>query len=382
MKTLRVLLWVCTVLWSGRIFAVTASDVLAIDSISVAGTNLDFVATFPSGVDHASLEMRATLASPWQIVASVNVPVEGGTVAFTIPKPAVQAAFFRLSVILPAAPNGQTSPELQFVAVPPLGPDTANRNEVVFHFQGVVDGSDRIVIRHEGALWEHVHWGWPEGAVNVNGAKWNPSEKNYMTTTGAVLFLPEQYSLKWPRLEVIEGRDLVALEGTNNALIVYMDDTPAGAAPYEFKIHFPLAVPESKQAHVPLVATLKIEAVIDGSDVLKITGEAATWTHRAWDVPGPVKLNGIVWDVRQTNTLSNTGTNRFLPEDVDFSTAKIVKRQGRDVAAVWADHDALWVNFADNPNGADIYELQILFGVLAGGHHGEREVFRTTEKQY
>src|SRR6516225_6498565 len=115
MKTLRVLLWVCTVLWSGRIFAVTASDVLAIDSISVAGTNLDFVATFPSGVDHASLEMRATLASPWQIVASVNVPVEGGTVAFTIPKPAVQAAFFRLSVILPAAPNGQTSPELQFV---------------------------------------------------------------------------------------------------------------------------------------------------------------------------------------------------------------------------------------------------------------------------
>jgi hypothetical protein len=66
--------------------------------------------------------------------------------------------------------------------------------------------------------------------------------------------------------------------------------------------------------------------------------------------------------VRQTNALWNTGTNRFLPEGVDFSTAKIVKRQGRDVAAVWADNDGLWVNFADNPNGADIYEVQISFG--------------------
>jgi len=47
---------------------------------------------------------------------------------------------------------------------------------------------------------------------------------------------------------------------------------------------------------------------------------------------------------------------------LDFSTAKIIKRQGRDLATMWSDNDALWINFADNPNGADAYELDISFG--------------------
>jgi hypothetical protein len=64
----------------------------------------------------------------------------------------------------------------------------------------------------------------------------------------------------------------------------------------------------------------------------------------------------------QTNVLSNTGTNRFLPDGVDFSTAKIVKRQGRDLATMWSDDGVLWINFADNPNGANAYELDISFG--------------------
>ena len=29
---------------------------------------------------------------------------------------------------------------------------------------------------------------------------------------------------------------------------------------------------------------------------------------------------------------------------------------------MWADHDAVWVSFADNPNGDDLYELELLFG--------------------
>ena len=42
--------------------------------------------------------------------------------------------------------------------------------------------------------------------------------------------------------------------------------------------------------------------------------------------------------------------------------AKIVSRKGRDLATMWADKDALWVWFADNPNGSDSYELDISFG--------------------
>lgn len=367
MKTFLVLPLIYAVFWGVRLYAAIPPDALVINSISVVGTNLDFVATFPSGVDQATVEMRSALADPWQSVASLNVPADGGTMEFTLPKPALETAFFRLKATLRAGANAPTntefSTELQFVAVPPLGPDPENPNEAVFHFKGMIDGSDKIIIRHKGALWEHVNWGWPAGAVIVNGVQWNPSQKNFMTTTGAVLFLPEEYSLKSPRLNVMEGRDVVALERTNDALIVYMDDTPVGAAPYEFKIHFPLATAQPGPVQTLPAATLKIAAVIDGSDVLKITPREAIWTHRYWSFPSGVKLNDISWNVCQTNVLLNSGTNRFLPMGVDFYTAKIIRRQGRDLATMWADDSALWVNFADNPNGADAYELEISFGL-------------------
>ena len=207
-----------------------------------------------------------------------------------------------------------------------------------------------------------MNWGWPNGSVTVNGTQWNPSEKNFMTTTGAVPFLPEKYALLSARLELITNRDVVALERTNGALIVYLDDTLPGDATNEFKIHFPLAAGNPKPGHPSPSAKLKIAAVIDGSDLLKITATEATWTHRTWDLPSAVSLNDIPWDVLQTNVLANTGTNRFLPSGVDFATAKIVRRQGRDLATMWADEDAVWLNFADNPNGADAYELEISFG--------------------
>ena len=371
-KACQTLLWLCAMLWCGRMVAAVPAGAPVINSISLVETNLDFVATFPPGVDHAVLEMRPTLADEWQTAASLNVPADGGTIDFTIPKPALETAFFRLNASMPVLNNSLTnnpakattelSAELQFVAVPPLGPDPTNTNEAVFHFKGVVDGSDRITIRRQGALWEHVNWGWPAGVVTVNGSQWNPSEKNFITTTGAVMFLPPQYSLRAPRLEPVTGRDVVALERTNDALIVYLDDTPSGAAPNEFNIHFPREEPQPEPVRPSTPATLKIAAQIDGSDLLKITAGEATWMHRFYDFPSAVKLNGVAWNLRQTNVLANAGTNRFLPSGVNFSTAKIVVRKGRDLATMWAGNDAIWVNFADNPNGADAYELEISFG--------------------
>ena len=331
------LFWLCAVLWSRQAIAMLPVNQPVITSLSVAGTNLDFVATFPAGVAQAVLEMRPTLTEDWQSATVLNVPADGGTIEFAIPMPPLTTAFFRLNATMRAGVNDQGtsqtnappivqySDELQFVAVPPLGPDSTNRNEAVFHFKGAIDGSDRILINRQGALWEHVNWGWPAGAVTVNDSQWNPSEKNYMTSTGAVEFLPEKYSLKSPWLERITGRDVVALERTNDALVVYMDDTLLGAAPYEFKIHFPLETRRRKPEHPSPAATLKIAAMIDGSDLLKITANEATWTNRAWNAPDVVKLNDLSWNLRETNVWSNTGTNRFLPSGVDFSTAKIVR---------------------------------------------------------
>jgi len=370
------LLWLCAMLWCGRMVAAVPAEVLFINSISVVETHLDFVATFPPGVAHAALEIRPTLADEWQSAALVNVPAEGGAMEFTIPKPALHAAFFRLNASMlvrnglatnnpaqtPTMTTNRVSAELQFVAVPPLGPDSTNLREAVFHFKGLVDGSDRITIMRQGALWEHVNWGWPAGPVTVNNSHWNPSERNFITATGAVLFLPEKYSLLSPSLELIAGRDVVALERTNDALIVYLDDTPPGAGAYEFKIHFPQVVPTPQQHRSSTPANLKISAVIDGSDLLKITAREAAWRHRAWYSPAGVRLNEVTWNVCQANVLENSETNRFLPVGVDLSTAKIVKRKGRDLVTMWADPDAVWINFADNPNGADAYELELSFG--------------------
>jgi hypothetical protein len=364
----RPVIWLCWLIlaWAaGRAgAAVATTDVPVITSLSVAGTNLVFTADFPAGVTSAVLEMRPRLSANWQPAATLNVPTNGGPVEFFIPKPDLDSAFFRLNATLLAPPNARLSAELQYVAVPPLGPPITHAdqtNEAVFHFTGMVDGSDRIRITHQGAFWEHVNWGWP-GTVTVNDSQWVPAEKNYLTSTGAVAFLPAGYSLSSVNLETIQGRDVIALERTNNALIAYLDDTPAGAAPYEFKLHFHPAKPALVAKTESAAAELRVRAEIDGSDVLKITPAGAVWTHHAYAFPRAVRLNDLLWNVRQTNALANAGTNVFLPANLDFSTAKIVRRQGRDLAAMWADKDALWISFADNPNGADHYELDVSFG--------------------
>ena len=349
---------------------VVVNNQIALASIAVQGTNLTLVAVVPPGLGHVTLEMRPTLIAPWQATEALEVPAGGGELTFTIQKPG-DMQFFRLNAAAGVEGAGVVSVEVNYLTVAPLGsavPSLPGSNgqaaepEAVFHFKGMVDGSDRILITREGALWEHAHWGWPEGAVTVNGTQWNPQQKNYLATAGEAKFLPECFSLEAVDLERITGRDVVALERTNNALIVYLDDTPVGAGEYEFKIHFHPASPMPAPARASTATTLKIAAEIDGSDCLRITATEATWDHKLWGGPANVRLNNLPWPVQQTNVLQNAGTNQFLPSGVDFSTARIVSRKGRDLATLWAEADGLWVSFADSPNGSDQYELEIAFG--------------------
>jgi hypothetical protein len=346
---------------------------LALTSVAVRGTNLTLVAVVPAGLRQVTLEMRPTLDAPWQAAGVVEVPAGGGEVTFTMQKPG-EMQFFRLKAAASVASvesAGVVSAEVNYLTVAPLGsaaagpPDSkgeAAEPEAVFHFKGMVDGSDRILITREGAFWEHAHWDWPQGAVSVNGRQWNPRQKNYLTTAGAAKFLPECFSLEAVDLERIKGRDVVALERTNDALIVYLDDTPVGAGEYEFKVHFHPARPKPAAARASTAATLKIAAEIDGSDCVRITATEARWEHKNWGWPAKVTLNGVPWSLEQTRVLQNAGTNVFLPSGVDFSTARIISRKGRDLATMWAEEDGLWVWFADNPNGSDYYELEIAFG--------------------
>ncbi len=355
-------------------FAVSPVIQPTITSLSMNGTNLVFIANIPAGFERTILEMRPTVTNVWQEVALLDVSAEGGNVEFTVPRPTAEIAFFRLKAIAPPIPPtkisptmtvSQTSTELEYITIPSLAPVATNTSPTapaVFYFKGSIDGSDRILITHSGAFWEHINWGWPGEAVTINGSQWNPREKNYLTANGTAAFLPETYSLENVSLEVIAGRDVVALEKTNNALMVYLNDTHVGAAPYEFKIHFHPVATKPATVRASVKATLKIAARLDGSELFKITAQQAEWTHRTYSDPHEVRLNDVVWNLGETNVLMNTGTNQFLPSDIDFSTARIVQRKGRDLATMWADADAVWINFADNPNGSDEYELELSFG--------------------
>jgi hypothetical protein len=343
---------------------------LALASISVQGTNLALVAVVPPGLGQVTLEMRSALIAPWKAAGVVDVPAAGGEVTVMIQKPG-DMQFFRLRAAASVESAGAVSAEVNYLTVAPLGVASASVSgskagalepEAVFHFKGMVDGSDRILITRDGAFWEHAHWDWPQGEVAVNGTQWNPREKNYLTTAGTAKFLSECYSLEAIDLEQINGRDVVALERTNSALVVYLDDTPVGAGEYEFKIHFHSARTKPARIGAFTAASLKIAAEIDGSDCLKITASEATWEHKHWGGPVNVRLNEVPWSVQQTNVLQNAGTNLFLPAGVDFTTARIVSRKGRDLATLWAAKDGLRVWFADNPNGSDYYELEIAFG--------------------
>ncbi len=333
-----------------------------ITSVSVQGTNLLFVAVIPPGVPHLAVQLRPSLKAAWVEGGFLDVPPGTEEISFAVPKPPSAMAFFRLKAIGIASGATLVSDDLQYVAMPTLRSTLADSGDAVFHFKGLVDGSDRILITRQGAFWHHVNWAWPLDPVTVNGVQWNPQEKNYLTTVGSPGFLPEGFSLESARLATIQGRDVVAMERAKGALVVYLDDTPVGPGLYEFEIHFPPARTPAPQETGGVAASLRIAAQVDGSDCIKITPTEAFWEHRSWACPKEVVLNDIHWSRADGNVLKNEGATAFLPAGVDLSTARIAGRKGRDLATMWADKNAVWVWFADNSNGTDAYELDISFG--------------------
>jgi|GEM_PF-1259659 len=260
-----------------------------------------------------------------------------------------------------SAKSSVVSAESKSVTTASLGSSTIN-GDAVFHFKGILDGSEKILITHDGALWSHVCGNWPTGPVAVNNTAWNPGQKSYLTAVGPEKFLPDSFSLTSVRLDVVEGRDVVALERTSQGIMVYLDDTPNGGGEYNFSIHFHPAAPKAARLFRTTIARLKIAAHVDGSECIKITAAEAVLEHKTWGLPDKVSVNGLPWDVRQTRVLKNEGATTFLPEGVNFSTARIVSRKGRDLATAWAEKDVLWVRFADNPIGSDAYAIDIAFG--------------------
>jgi hypothetical protein len=106
---------------------------------------------------------------------------------------------------------------------------------------------------------------------------------------------------------------------------------------------------------------LQISGKIDGSEEIHIDQQGASWVHKHWSQPTGVRINGVEWNPALSSRLLNEGPFRFLPQPVDFLSAKVLLAKGRDVCAMVPTKDGVIVFLADSPNGASDYEMTIAF---------------------
>ena len=78
---------------------------------------------------------------------------------------------------------------------------------------------------------------------------------------------------------------------------------------------------------------------------------------------GRVSLNGVAWNPRENPVLSDALRATLLDAPLDFSTARLVVRQARDMAVLMPEEDGpgIVIHFADNPNGAALVDLSVIF---------------------
>ncbi len=67
------------------------------------------------------------------------------------------------------------------------------------------------------------------------------------------------------------------------------------------------------------------------------------------------------WEL-SLRTLPNEGKTRFLRGDVDFSIARVSRKEGRDTTVLQCVDGGIVIHFADNPPGRSTYDLTVTFG--------------------
>ena len=111
------------------------------------------------------------------------------------------------------------------------------------------------------------------------------------------------------------------------------------------------------------VPTITIVAVIDGTDTVLISSQAATWNHGVHQWPTSVKINTMDWNPRKEKSLKAAGTDALLKHPVDFSSARLRKIRGRGPVKLTPAKNHIAVSFDDTGfGGADTYEVLVTFG--------------------
>lgn len=86
--------------------------------MAASGTNLELSAIVPPGLTRVNLQMHHGLSAPWQQVAQKPAPAAGGEITFTIPQPATDMAFFRVTAPLQLG-KGHTASRQLVIFLPP-----------------------------------------------------------------------------------------------------------------------------------------------------------------------------------------------------------------------------------------------------------------------
>ncbi len=107
---------------------------------------------------------------------------------------------------------------------------------------------------------------------------------------------------------------------------------------------------------------IHIVADIDGSDTLRISAYEAVWTHRDYQWPSSVEINGFTWKPAEKPRNPKAGIWPLLRTKVDFATATLTKLRGRGTVALTTAKDQIEISFDDPPFGSDIYEVVVTFG--------------------
>jgi len=101
---------------------------------------------------------------------------------------------------------------------------------------------------------------------------------------------------------------------------------------------------------------LNINAAIDGSDVMNITSSGFAWTHKAFQWPKSLAINGVDIDPHSKQPLSALGLGA-----ADLSTAQVIHRSGRGTVAMELIDDGIRIHFSDPQSGDARYSIQIAF---------------------
>ena len=101
---------------------------------------------------------------------------------------------------------------------------------------GKIDGGDRLIIRHNGAIWESPNQ--KPSDVYINRFPWDVRGDKVLLNRGASRFLPAGVHFARARMQKVQGRDDVRITITADEIVIRFDDDYSGAGIYQVLITF------------------------------------------------------------------------------------------------------------------------------------------------